>query len=112
MLHSYRRRRRGAPGLYEHRLDTASVVRVSNDGRRAWEEVVAVDCAVESVPSYFQEDPSTNAALEAMDFGYVMGDTSLEPEEQALDNDGISVHVKAKCYQDSVCCLAFLKRPN
>ncbi|KAJ7707214.1 hypothetical protein B0H14DRAFT_3525781 [Mycena olivaceomarginata] len=112
MSHSYRRRRGGAPGLYEHRPDTASIVRVSNDGRRAQEEVVAVDHAVELVPSYFQEDPSTNAALEAMNFGYAMGNTSLKPEEQAPDDDGISVCVKAKRYQNSVRRLAFLERLN
>jgi hypothetical protein len=47
-----------------------------------------------------------------MDFGYMMGDTSLEPEEQVPDDDGISVRVKAKRYQNSVRRLAFLERLN
>ncbi|KAJ7834666.1 hypothetical protein B0H13DRAFT_1913969 [Mycena leptocephala] len=99
-----RRRRGGAPGsgLYIHQPDQASVVRVSNDGRRAFEQPVAVDRALAAgTPAYFQEDLATNAALDAEDFGYGMGDTSLPPEEQGTDADGISVRVKAKRYQNS-----------
>ncbi|KAJ7800107.1 hypothetical protein B0H14DRAFT_2616469 [Mycena olivaceomarginata] len=78
------RRHTAAPALYNHQPDTATVVRVSNDGR-----------------PYYQEDPATNAALEARDFDYAMGDTSLDLEEQAPEDDGISVRVKAKRYKNS-----------
>ncbi|KAJ7837780.1 hypothetical protein B0H14DRAFT_3701757 [Mycena olivaceomarginata] len=53
------------------------------------------------MPAHFEEDFATNAGLDAADFGYTMGDTSLEAEEQAPEDDGISVRVKAKRYQNS-----------
>jgi hypothetical protein len=96
------RRRGGAPSLYNHRPDTATVVRISNDGRRAREETVRVERPSQAVPTYFHEDLETNAALDSQDFDYAMGDTSLDPEDQAPEEDGISVHVKAKRYENSV----------
>ncbi|KAF7331140.1 CxC2 domain-containing protein [Mycena sanguinolenta] len=36
----------------------------------------------QEIPTYYQEDAATNAALEAADFDYTLGDTSLPPEEQ------------------------------
>jgi hypothetical protein len=96
------RRRGGAPHLYNHRADVASVVRVSSDRRRVLEEVVPVENFPQTTPAHFEEDFATNAGLDAADFGYTMGDTSLEAEEQAPEDDGISVRVKAKRYQNSV----------
>ncbi|KAF7367658.1 CxC2 domain-containing protein [Mycena sanguinolenta] len=49
-------------------------------------------------PWYYQEDSATNAALEAADFSYGMGDLSLPPEEQ----DPVVVTVqKRKQYENS-----------
>ncbi|KAJ7028751.1 hypothetical protein C8F04DRAFT_1212103 [Mycena alexandri] len=86
--------------MYEHRPDTASVVRVSADGRRAQDRSVRVERPVET-PEYFADDFATNAALEAENFEYGMGDTGLLPEEQGAEGDSISVKVKAKRYQNS-----------
>lgn len=98
---SRHRRKDAGPSLYEHRPDTASVVRVSANGRRVLEQAVPVE-RVGATPAYFQEDLATNFALDATDFDYEMGDTSLRPEEQAPESDGISVRVEAKRYQNSV----------
>jgi hypothetical protein len=50
----------------------------------------------------------TNAALDALYFGYGMGDDSLAPEEQDPETDGISVRVRAKRYVNSVRWCIFL----
>ncbi|KAJ7617529.1 hypothetical protein DFH06DRAFT_1274184 [Mycena polygramma] len=87
----HRASRGGAPPLYSHRgQDTASVVRISEDGRRAVEESSRVERLIDATPAHFQEDLDTNAALDAEDFGYSMGDTTLPAEEQGPDGDGIS----------------------
>lgn len=91
------------PTLYQHRLDRASVVRISNDGRRAIAHSGPVDRVLaDATPVHFEEDLATNAALDAADFGYGMGDDSLAAEEQEPEADGISVRVKAKRYTNSV----------
>ncbi|KAJ7623110.1 hypothetical protein DFH06DRAFT_1142895 [Mycena polygramma] len=101
------KRRNAEPALYDHRgsiaaADVASVVRVSGDGRRASEQTVPVDrLRPPTIPGHFEEDMATNAALEAEDFGYDMGDHSLPAEEQGPAEDGISVCVKAKRYENS-----------
>jgi hypothetical protein len=95
-------RRSGAPRLYEHRPDTATVVRISEDGRRAREEVVPVNPQFTSTPAHFEEDILTNAALEGMDWDYSLGDESLAVEPEDNENDGITVRVKAKRYKNSV----------
>ncbi|KAJ7745165.1 hypothetical protein B0H14DRAFT_2637195 [Mycena olivaceomarginata] len=95
------RRRLAVPTLYNHRPDTATVVRVSNDGRRTREEIVSLEHPSQAVPGYWREDLDTNAALDAEDFDYAMGDTSLAPEDQAPESDGISVRVKSKRYENS-----------
>ncbi|KAJ7813111.1 hypothetical protein B0H14DRAFT_2605233 [Mycena olivaceomarginata] len=59
------------------------------------------DLAPTSTPAHFQEDLDTNNALDAQDFSYAMGDTSLPAEEGAADGDGISVRVRAKRYENS-----------
>ncbi|KAJ7446784.1 hypothetical protein FB451DRAFT_1343526 [Mycena latifolia] len=86
--------------LYEHRPDTATVVRTSTDGRRAQQESVPVQRGA-TRPAHFYEDLATNSALDAQDFGYEMGDDSLRPEEEGPEDDGINVRVKAKRYQNS-----------
>ncbi|KAJ7810080.1 hypothetical protein B0H14DRAFT_3480890 [Mycena olivaceomarginata] len=70
--------------------DVASVVRVSSDRRRVLEEVVPVENFPQTTPAHFEEDFATNTGLDAADFGYMMGDTSLEAEEQAPEDDSIS----------------------
>jgi hypothetical protein len=103
---SSRRRHGGEPTLYNHRPDTATLVRVSDDGQRARVDTVTV--ARVKTPAYFQEDYATNAGLDGRDFDYSMGDTTLDAEEQAPEDDGISVRVKAKRYQNSVHKACFL----
>jgi hypothetical protein len=106
----------GAPALYTHRPDIAAVVRPSNDGRRVTQSAAPVDRVLASTPAHFQEDLDTNAALDAPDFGYAMGDTSLAAEEQGPEaDDGISVRVKAKRYENSVyldCCAVAMDVSN
>jgi hypothetical protein len=96
--------------LYQHQPARASVVRISDDGWRTTQHPAPVDCAsATSTPAHFEEDLVTNAALDALDFGYGMGDDSLAPEEQDPETDGISVHVRAKRYVNSVrWCFFFL----
>jgi hypothetical protein len=55
-----------------------------------------------SVPSYFQEDYSTNAAVDDPDFGYDLGDTTLLAEVQDTDSDGIILKSRRKVYKNSV----------
>jgi hypothetical protein len=101
----HRRARGGAPApLYAHRPDRAQIVRILNDGRRVVEQSYPVDrdLAPTSTPAHFQEDLDTNSALDAQDFSYDMGDTSLPAEEGTADGDGISVRVRAKRYENSV----------
>jgi hypothetical protein len=103
MSSACRHRRGGAPPvLYQHQPDHASVVRISNDGRRAIENSVPVDRVLAATTAHFEEDLGTNAALDAPDFSYAMGDDSLAPEEQEPEANGISVRVKAKRYVNSV----------
>jgi hypothetical protein len=97
------------PVMYTHQPDRASVVRVSNDGRRILDRPVPVNPVLAATPSYFEEDATTNAALDAPDFSYDLGDDSLAQEEQGPELDGISVQVKAKRYANSVCFLLSIK---
>ncbi|KAJ7898799.1 hypothetical protein B0H13DRAFT_1884163 [Mycena leptocephala] len=71
------------PGAYHvhPRAPHAEVLSTSADGRRATAIPATIHTRPE-VPSYFQDDAETNAALEAEDFSYIMGDTSLPVEEQ------------------------------
>ncbi|KAJ7932991.1 hypothetical protein B0H13DRAFT_1856601 [Mycena leptocephala] len=96
-----KRRRGGAPALYEHRPDRSTVVRISEDGRRAREQVVNVNPQPTSTPAHFEEDFVTNAALEGNDWDYSMGDDSLPVDAEDDENDGITVRVKAKRYKNS-----------
>ncbi|KAJ7242525.1 hypothetical protein C8J57DRAFT_1526216 [Mycena rebaudengoi] len=52
------------------------------------------------VPAYFQDDPATNAAVEATDFSYTLHDDSLPAEEEELPADGIAFQAR-KRYQNS-----------
>ncbi|KAJ7863880.1 hypothetical protein B0H13DRAFT_1899409 [Mycena leptocephala] len=69
------------PTMYTHEPYMAEVLSASADGRRAAATSATVHPQPE-VPSHFQEDWATNAALEAADFSYTMGNTTLEVEEQ------------------------------
>jgi hypothetical protein len=88
--------------MYTHRPDQASVVRVSNDGRCVLDRATPAFRTQPKAPTYFAEDLATNAAVESPDFMYDIGDDSLAPEQEPPESDGISVHVKAKCYANSV----------
>ncbi|KAJ7016992.1 hypothetical protein C8F04DRAFT_1280235 [Mycena alexandri] len=67
--------------MYTHEPHTSEVVSTSGDGRRTAANPATVYTQAET-PSYWQDDISTNAALEAADFSYSMGDDSLPVEEQ------------------------------
>ncbi|KAJ6489344.1 hypothetical protein C8R47DRAFT_1071689 [Mycena vitilis] len=97
---SKRKGRGGAPAMYAHRTDTGSITRISADGRRAIDEVLPVE-PLPSAPAYYQEDVDTNAALDAPDWDYSMGDDSLPAETQGEEPDGIEVRAKAKRYKNS-----------
>ncbi|KAJ7019393.1 hypothetical protein C8F04DRAFT_1197742 [Mycena alexandri] len=100
-------RRGGAPPkptLYAHQPDRASVVRISSDGRRAYEQTAPVNPRT-STPAHFQEDFAANAAFKDLDNGsYAMGDDSLTTEIQGPEADGITVCLppKAKRHANSV----------
>jgi ATP-dependent DNA ligase len=57
-----------------------------------------------NVPSYFEEDFQTNAAVESIDFSYDLSDTALVGEVQELGSDGIILKSRRKVYQNSVRC--------
>ncbi|KAJ7152235.1 hypothetical protein C8R43DRAFT_1087891 [Mycena crocata] len=90
--------RGGAPILYEHRPDTAGVVRLSNDARRAYESMAPVQRP--TVPEHYSEDIGTNAGVDGPDFGYEMGEGLPDLDEVPV-MDGILVKVKAKRYKNS-----------
>ncbi|KAJ7842077.1 hypothetical protein B0H13DRAFT_2239393 [Mycena leptocephala] len=96
------RGRGGAPPvMYNHQPDRAGVVRISADRRCAIENSAPVEHIFPATPAYFEEDTATNAALDAPDFGYTMGDDTLDQEEQGPELDGIFVRLKPKRYQNS-----------
>ncbi|KAJ7483686.1 hypothetical protein B0H11DRAFT_1914569 [Mycena galericulata] len=89
------------PRMYTHQPHTAEVVSVSADGRRANATSKAVDTQP-GVPSYYQDDAATNAAVESGDFSYNLSDTGLFPEVQLPENDGIILtSSKRKVYENS-----------
>ncbi|KAJ7711358.1 hypothetical protein B0H16DRAFT_1745238 [Mycena metata] len=73
--------RRRVPTMYTHEPHTAEVLSISADGRRTTSTPAIVYTQAET-PSYHQDDIATNAALEAFDFSYLMGNDSLPVEEQ------------------------------
>ncbi|KAJ7118517.1 hypothetical protein C8R43DRAFT_1137263 [Mycena crocata] len=95
----HRRGRGGAPALYEHRPNTAGVVRVSNDNRRAYEDMAPVSRPT-AAPDHYSEDINTNVGVEGADFGYDMGEALPNLDEIPVI-DGIAVKVKAKRYKNS-----------
>ena len=54
-----------------------------------------------NIPAY-QEDVTTNAAVESLDFSYDLGDAALLPEVQEPETDGIVLTSKRKVYENSV----------
>ncbi|KAJ7808914.1 hypothetical protein B0H13DRAFT_2385568 [Mycena leptocephala] len=75
----------------------------SADGRQAIRSVAPV-LPTPDVPQdhseYFQEDVSTNAALESLDFNYTMGDFSLQPQLQEATSNQI-IYTARKRYENS-----------
>ncbi|KAJ6447896.1 hypothetical protein C8R45DRAFT_1115651 [Mycena sanguinolenta] len=70
------------PTMYTHEPHLSEIVSISADGRRGTATLAVVAQSQQEVPSYYQEDTATNAAMEAADFSYDLGDTSLLVEEQ------------------------------
>ncbi|KAJ7754658.1 hypothetical protein DFH07DRAFT_868558 [Mycena maculata] len=89
--------RRAAPtgSLHTHQPHRSSVIQTSADGRRAVERTSNIDVQP-GVPDYYQDDLQTNAAVEADDFSYGLGDDSLPPEVQGPSMDGIELQGKKK----------------
>ncbi|KAJ7170324.1 hypothetical protein C8R43DRAFT_944839 [Mycena crocata] len=92
------RRKAGGPSLYEHRPDTAAVVRSSSDNRRAYEDMAPVQPGGVP-PAHFQEDFQTNAGLEDPNMGLDMGEPIPIDDDPVAD--GIAVKTKAKRYKNS-----------
>ncbi|KAJ7694516.1 hypothetical protein B0H14DRAFT_2650969 [Mycena olivaceomarginata] len=87
----------GVPGVRERSM-CASDFQLIDDAY--WRRSCPRRTSSKPCQAHFKEDFATNAGLDAADFGYTMGDTSWG-EEQAPEDDGISVRVKAKHYQNS-----------
>jgi hypothetical protein len=64
----------------------------------ATSHIVVTDPAV---PEYAQEDLTMSAAVESWDFSYDLGNTTLQPEVQVPENNGIWF-TRRKVYEDSV----------
>ncbi|KAJ6528208.1 hypothetical protein B0H19DRAFT_1275002 [Mycena capillaripes] len=88
------------PAMHTHNHHIAEVVSISANGRTATSTVHVVETG-SSMPDYIQEDLATNAAVEHWDFSYDLGDTSLQPEVQPPETDGISMTSKKKVYDNS-----------
>lgn len=89
--------RKGAPSgeLYTHHTHLSSIVEPSRDGRRAVARTTFLGITP-SVPEYHQEDTVTNAAVEADDFSFTLGDLSLPQEPEAPAPEGIDLTKKKK----------------
>jgi hypothetical protein len=89
-----------APQMHTHQPHFAQVVSTASNGRNvlAASHLVDTDPAI---PEYAQEDLTTSAAIESWDFSYDLGDTTLQPEVQAPENDGIRF-TRRKVYENSV----------
>jgi hypothetical protein len=74
---------------------------VSNDGRQATTQHGIID-PPRAVPDYYEDDPTTNAAVEDADFSYTLNDESLPPEEEEPAVDGIAYKEKKKRNENSV----------
>jgi hypothetical protein len=83
--------------MYVHQPHVATVFSVSANGRRVTERSHNITLMA---PPYAQEDMITNSAIEAWDFGYDLGDTSLRAEIQEPAASGVIL--KRKVYENSV----------
>ncbi|KAJ7121758.1 hypothetical protein C8R43DRAFT_1136439 [Mycena crocata] len=81
------------PTMFVHQPHTSEVVTISADGRRANVSSTVVDTGPD-IPAYYQDDAGTNAALEAEDFSYDLGDNSMVPEVPDPVDDGIKLKPK------------------
>lgn len=89
-------RKSGASGaLYTHTPHLSSVIGTSRDGRRAVQHTSFIDARL-PIPDYHQDDPKTNAAVEAVDFSYDLGDNSLPPDMEPPDTAGIDLQKNKK----------------
>jgi hypothetical protein len=89
--------RPAAPAMYVHQLHVATVFSVSANGRRVTERSHNITLMA---PPYAQEDMVMNLVIEAWDFGYNLGDTSLHAEIQEPAASGVVL--KRKVYENSV----------
>ncbi|KAF8146729.1 hypothetical protein K438DRAFT_2092496 [Mycena galopus ATCC 62051] len=87
------------PTMYTHEPHKSEVLSISADGRRGTTTSAIVHTHPE-IPAYYQEDAATNAALEAEEFSYSMGDMTLPVEEQEPDDLPPSA-AKRKRYDNS-----------
>ncbi|KAJ6542872.1 hypothetical protein B0H19DRAFT_1268077 [Mycena capillaripes] len=88
------------PTMHVHQPHFGQVVSVSASGRSVTAPAHTLQTQP-TVPSYFEEDFQTNAAVESVDFSYDLGDTSLVGEVQEPASDGIILKSKRKVYQNS-----------
>jgi hypothetical protein len=95
------RERAPVPTMHTHQPHFAQVVSVSANGRSVTAPAHTLE-TTPNVPSYFEEDFQTNAAVESVDFSYDLGDTALVGEVQELGSDGIILKSRRKVYQNSV----------
>jgi hypothetical protein len=95
------RERLAVPTMHVHQQHFAQVVSVSSNGRSVTAPAHTLQTHP-NVPSYFEEDFQTNAAVESFDFSYDLGDTALVGEVQDPMSDGIILKSRRKVYQNSV----------
>ncbi|KAJ7883495.1 hypothetical protein B0H14DRAFT_3432950 [Mycena olivaceomarginata] len=89
--------RPAAPAMYVHQPHVAMVFSVSANSRRVTERSHNITL---TAPPYAQEDMITNLVIEAWDFGYDLGDTSLRVEIQEPAASGVVL--KRKVYENSL----------
>ncbi|KAJ6517558.1 hypothetical protein DFH09DRAFT_1332356 [Mycena vulgaris] len=90
------------PRMFIHQPHTSEVfLGSSRDGRRPNTIEEVVDTAPQ-IPDYWQDDSTTNAAVEGDDFNYHIGDNTLFPEfPDPSSAGGITMTAKKKRYENS-----------
>ncbi|KAJ7900557.1 hypothetical protein B0H14DRAFT_3752784 [Mycena olivaceomarginata] len=83
------------PIMHVYQPHFAQVVSVSANGRSVTAPAHTLQMHP-NVPSYFEEDFQTNAAVESINFSYDLGDTALVGEVQELGSDGIILKSRRK----------------
>ncbi|KAJ7780677.1 hypothetical protein DFH07DRAFT_765195 [Mycena maculata] len=82
--------------LHTHQPHCSSIIETSVDGCRAVERTSNIDVNSSAVPAYHQDDSQINAAIEADNFSYGLGDDTLPAEFQGPSSDGIDLQGKKK----------------